>query len=413
MKPEREAGEREFSTMNGKMQTDLNGGPGLAVVAGDVLALRGTGLAAAETWALLCQAAQALQDLFLSKLIHKIFPLVAWTSFASSTLGILGLHLMAESSIRHKSNTCVLHNLNGACPTCNGATATTATATTTRYDTKWKAERNIMEAWETLDSLLMRQRRRSPVTIVTVSVLINKSNIFIRETKQSELVFRFVGTDDAFVASHPYVRCINPDLKVVSDVEMLFDVPLILQQVPHAHLHLTTNKLSFPSCRNARSVFVYLAFYGALEGRKRVIAAFGHFNSWRLARMTVTSTNFQLTKSFFFVPNTHNSGAEFPHRQMIVEKSIITLGRKVKHKIGKKENMFDVLYEKYLYVLGFYYLERQIKGESRAFIRNRFQQIIEACKAAQWYENEFNRTKSPHCKFNSSVNKSRIEFEKT
>ncbi|XP_077274503.1 uncharacterized protein LOC143904090 isoform X1 [Temnothorax americanus] len=49
-----------------RMLTDVTGGPGLAVVAGDVLTLRGTGLAAAETWALLCQAAQALQDLFLS-----------------------------------------------------------------------------------------------------------------------------------------------------------------------------------------------------------------------------------------------------------------------------------------------------------------------------------------------------------
>lgn len=54
------------------MPTDVTGGPGLAVVAGDILTLRGTGLAAAETWALLCQAAQALQDLFLSSKLKKI-----------------------------------------------------------------------------------------------------------------------------------------------------------------------------------------------------------------------------------------------------------------------------------------------------------------------------------------------------
>lgn len=62
------------------MPTDVTGGPGLAVVAGDVLTLRGTGLAAAETWALLCQAAQALQDLFLSSKLNVMFRIMRCVS---------------------------------------------------------------------------------------------------------------------------------------------------------------------------------------------------------------------------------------------------------------------------------------------------------------------------------------------
>jgi hypothetical protein len=37
-----------------------------AVTVADVLELRASGLTGSETWSLLCQATQALQDLFLS-----------------------------------------------------------------------------------------------------------------------------------------------------------------------------------------------------------------------------------------------------------------------------------------------------------------------------------------------------------
>lgn len=48
------------------------GGAAAAVTVADVLELRSTGLTVSETWSLLCQATQALQDLFLSSKLTSL-----------------------------------------------------------------------------------------------------------------------------------------------------------------------------------------------------------------------------------------------------------------------------------------------------------------------------------------------------
>jgi hypothetical protein len=50
----------------------MAGGAAAAVTVADVLELRSAGLTVPETWSLLCQATQALQDLFLSSKLTSL-----------------------------------------------------------------------------------------------------------------------------------------------------------------------------------------------------------------------------------------------------------------------------------------------------------------------------------------------------
>jgi hypothetical protein len=50
----------------------MAGGAAAAVTVADVLKLRSAGLTVSETWSLLCQATQALQDLFLSSKLTQL-----------------------------------------------------------------------------------------------------------------------------------------------------------------------------------------------------------------------------------------------------------------------------------------------------------------------------------------------------
>ena len=76
-----------------------------------------------------------------------------------------------------------------------------------------------------------------------------------------------------------------------------------------AELQLESNTTSFGN-------FVTRKIISQGENRLKLEEKkYSHFIA--LLLISVTSTNFQLIKSFLFVPTNHDSGAEFPHRQTI------------------------------------------------------------------------------------------------